>query len=215
MCVTVHASRVYPTCAYLSADLGQSPRSVSAAHHSASLQYAAQRPGHALILAPMGSSPRVTMSRKPAKPSLPRGGAADIRAAGPAAVAQPVEHRIRNAGVGGSNPFRGTIPSHPPARVPAKFHGCVRSVGWAKARHPVLTRGHRLCAVPAKTGVNALMLPTRNRHPGRVGPASLWVKPRFTAVASVAGPLTPPGPARPVSCGHRTCGSLPCRRARR
>ncbi len=26
-----------------------------------------------------------------------------------AAVAQPVEHRIRNAGVGGSNPFRGTI----------------------------------------------------------------------------------------------------------
>ena len=40
--------------------------------------------------------------------SLPRWGAADIRAPDLAAVAQPVEHRIRNAGVGGSNPFRGT-----------------------------------------------------------------------------------------------------------
>ena len=43
---------------------------------------------------------------------LAKGGRSRYQSAGPAAVAQPVEHRIRNAGVGGSNPFRGTIPSH-------------------------------------------------------------------------------------------------------
>src|ERR1700722_16498046 len=38
-----------------------------------------------------------------------------------AAVAQPVEHRIRNAGVGGSNPFRGTsLRSRSERRLPRR-----------------------------------------------------------------------------------------------
>jgi hypothetical protein len=40
-----------------------------------------------------------------------------------AAVAQPVEQRIRNAWVGGSNPLRGTIAQSPAVFCPAARHG--------------------------------------------------------------------------------------------
>ncbi len=37
-----------------------------------------------------------------------------------AAIAQPVEHIIRNDGVGGSNPSCGTTPSKPPESSPRR-----------------------------------------------------------------------------------------------
>ena len=51
-----------------------------------------------------------------------------------AAVAQPVEHRIRNAGVGGSNPFRGT--TAPLVSRPSERHSCIELVATSGARAP-------------------------------------------------------------------------------
>jgi hypothetical protein len=59
----------------------------------------------------MGSSPSVQLHGETSPPGYGAGPCSRRRSGycpARAAVAQPVEHRIRNAGVGGSNPFRGT-----------------------------------------------------------------------------------------------------------
>jgi hypothetical protein len=68
-----------------------------------------------------------------------------------AAVAQPVEHRIRNAGVRGSNPFRGTN----------KINNLWISIALRDPTHGALGKpwGNR-AAAPSGSGCHALALPS-------------------------------------------------------